>query len=148
MRVFLDTNVFILGVVIPESPEAEILSRLGFQGNVEPTLDAKIIVCKALLDQIRRVGRRVGGKDFAGALISQVWQNLSVEFISIDDEEIAEVLHQGRIPREDIEIYLGARNGNVDYFVSGNHELVKAMGAEESLFASFDAQTFCDQILK
>lgn len=65
MRLFLDTNIFIVGAVDPDSHEAEILRWLGYYGGVGAAV--QLIVCKELLAQILRVGRGVGGKDFSGA---------------------------------------------------------------------------------
>lgn len=145
MRLFLDTNIFIIGAVEQTSPEADILRWLGYYGGVGA--DAQLIVCKELLEQILRVGRRVGGKDFAGALINRVWRTLTLEFVAVDDEEVQRLLIKGTVPREDIEIFLAAIQGRVDYFVSENRLLVKAAGEEHTLFQSYTAEAFCGEVL-
>lgn len=69
-RLFLDTNVFIIGTVIPGSPEADILEWPGFFARRvgRPT----VVVSDALTEQLLRVGRRVGGKDYGGELIARL----------------------------------------------------------------------------
>lgn len=72
VRVFLDTNVFIIGTAEPDSDEAAILKWAGF-GQEAPG-PVEIIVSTVLFAQILRVGRRLhdkdwgsGGADVAGA---------------------------------------------------------------------------------
>lgn len=68
MRLFLDTNIFILGASIAESPSALILDWLGFDGRERPD-GVSVLISAELQDQIRRVARRVGGKNWAGEII-------------------------------------------------------------------------------
>ena len=69
MRLFLDTNVYIIGSELPGSPEARILLWAGFGSQEEPS--TKIILSAHLIKQILRVARRVRGKDFGGQIINQ-----------------------------------------------------------------------------
>lgn len=55
-RVFLDTNVYIVGAAIAHSPEAAILVWLSES-------KTPVIVSKELIEQIARVARRLQGKD-------------------------------------------------------------------------------------
>jgi predicted nucleic acid-binding protein len=68
VRIFLDTNVFILGAANPDEPEGIILRWAGFEtGNSE----VEVVMSDEVLDQIRRVGRRLRGKDWAGELLTR-----------------------------------------------------------------------------
>lgn len=131
-RLFLDTNVFIIGTVMPTSPEAEILEWLGFFGGGvdHPT----VVVSDILIEQILRVGRRVGGKDYSGELIVRLWENLSVRHVVLDEQDLQRMYEGGDIPREDVPIFLTAQVGNVECFVSANYKLIKALAATNQLF--------------
>lgn len=140
MRVFLDTNIFILGVVDPDSFEGQILAWLGyFSGRGS---DVEVVICLELLQQIQRVGRRGGGKDFSGPLINRIWKTLKLEFVALNEEEALKIIEEGIIPREDVEIFLGAKEGQVDFFISANRSLVQAAAAEQKLFESLSAEEF------
>lgn len=60
-RVFLDTNVYIIGAAIADSPEAIILSWAGFTGERSPAFE--VLVSDTLFAQILRVARRLHDKD-------------------------------------------------------------------------------------
>ncbi len=63
-RIFLDTNIYILGASEPHSPEGQVLTWLRFE---EQRLDAPmVLVSQALVAQILRGARRWCGKDWAG----------------------------------------------------------------------------------
>lgn len=64
-RIFLDTNVYIVGVADIESIEWRILQWLGFDGS-QPA-QAEVVVSAELIAQILRVGKRLYGKDWAGS---------------------------------------------------------------------------------
>ncbi len=134
-RLFLDTNVFIIGDAIKTSPESLILEALGYR-NKSPILDCEIIFSDELLDQIRRVSKYLYGKDQAGQLISNIWRWLDIFYVSSTtdwSEEKLSLIDSKIIPTEDIEIYLSAKYGEADCFVSGNRELLKAIADFECL---------------
>ena len=54
LRLFLDTNIFIIGDADKTSEESLILESLGYR-NKTPILSSEIILSDELLDQIRRV---------------------------------------------------------------------------------------------
>ena len=96
-----------------------------------------------VLDQIRRVGRRVAGKDWAGDLLSRIWRNLKLAYVIVTTEEIAELTNaQPIIPREDLMVYLTARNGAAEWFVSYNHELIAALASTQQDFESAKPEGF------
>ena len=139
-RVFLDTNVYIIGASDPASPEGRILLWAGFDGR---ETDVEIVMSDEVLDQIRRVGRRVAGKDWAGDLLSRIWRNLKLAYVIVTTEEIAELTNaRPIIPREDVIVYLTARNGAAEWFVSYNHELIAALASTQQDFESAKPEGF------
>ena len=145
-RLFLDTNVFIIGVAMPESPEAVLLDWLGFFHKRDDS--PVVVVSDALIEQIRRVGRRVGGKDHAGELIARLWENLSIHHVLLEARALAELYDVGRLPREDVPIYLTALAGKVDCFVSANHKLIKALAATKQQFEFLTPVEFVSKYLE
>ncbi len=124
-RLFLDTNVYILGAADPTSAEGRILLWAGWDGRDS---EVEIILSDEVIDQIRRVGRRVSGKDWAGDLLSRIWRNLKVLYVVLPANELARVAEENpTIPREDLTVYLTARLGAAESFVSFNHILIKAL---------------------
>lgn len=144
-RVFLDTNVYILGAADSASAEGRILRWAGFDGSES---EVAVVMSDEVLDQIRRVGRRVGGKDWAGDLLSRIWRNLKLAYVTITIEEIAELAEaRPTIPREDLTVYLTARAGAAECFVSYNHELIVALAAVQQHFESVTPDEFVRRYL-
>ncbi len=145
MRIFLDTNIYIIGQLIPESAEEKLLKALGFYDQ-KFLATIQVIISQELIDQILRVGKRLQGKDWSGQLVNQIWGNLNCLFIpeTMEMQQEAEQLLQSKvIPSEDIFIYLTAKFGQADYFVSGNRELINTIADFECL----TAKDFLDQCL-
>jgi predicted nucleic acid-binding protein len=144
-RVFLDTNVFVIGAAFPESSERAILSWAGYgkdeQGPVE------IIVSEELFEQIRRVSKRVGSKDWAGQILGRIWQDLRLRYVLLDPEDLRSIESTGVIPREDIGIYLTAREGRAECFVSTNRELITSLAKITGEFESLTPEEFVRQYL-
>lgn len=136
-RIFLDTNVYIVGAALADSPEAAILDWAGFAG--QPDAPVEIIVSDALFGQILQVAKRLQGKDWGGEILAHIWQGMNVQYVLIDNVERQSIAEAGVIPREDIDIFLTAKAGEADCFVSANRELVRVLaqqtGAFECLFA-------------
>jgi hypothetical protein len=145
MRVFLDTNGYIVGAAFPESAEAAILEWAGFDGTTPPAVE--VVVSEALFEQIRAVARRVRGKDWAGEILMRLWRYMRIRFVIIDPAESTQLTQQGTIPREDVEIFLAARQGGADLFVSANRELVRAAAAQTGAFRCLSAEDFVAQYL-
>ena len=145
-RIFLDTNVFIIGDAHKESAESIILESLGYRGK-QPILNTEIIFSDELLDQIRRVSKYLYGKQQAGEIISNIWRWFNIFYVTTTldwTEEKLNLINAKIIPSEDIEIYLSAKYGSADCFVSGNRELIKVI-------ADFDCLTpdaFVNKYLK
>ncbi len=134
--ILLDTNIFILGHLDPTSPEATTLDQIAASKGVE------LVLSNELVDQIRRVARRVGGKEWAGLLINRLWQDFTILFVTISDEEKRAVESATEIPREDIGIYLAAIQGGVQCMVSSNHEFVRQTAKAQNLFECLTSPEF------
>ncbi|MDF5717511.1 MAG: hypothetical protein PUP93_27510 [Rhizonema sp. NSF051] len=85
--IFLDTNVYLIGMVEIDSAECKILQWLGWesQGNNE----VEVVISAELIDQISRVARRLKNKDWGGEIIGRIWQKLKVRYVQIEDSTLA-----------------------------------------------------------
>ncbi|MEJ2600160.1 MAG: hypothetical protein P8Z00_17635 [Anaerolineales bacterium] len=145
-RVFLDTNVYLIGMAYLESPESEILRWVGF-GQKEPG-PVEVIVSGEVFDQIKRVARRLRSKDWAGEILGHIWQDLQIRYVLLDSQEIAALESLEAIPREDVGIYLTARDGNVQCFVSSNRELIAALAQKTGEFECLAPEQFVEKYLR
>lgn len=128
-RVLLDTHIFISGYRNPAGVEAQVLKA------VQNRQDMILLLSVALEDQIRRVARRIGGKDWAGLILSRVWSNFSVEYVALPDNPLIEAQRLGPdIPREDWLIFLTALQGRTTILVSGNREFLRQAATQQKLF--------------
>lgn len=59
-----------------------------------------------------------------GELLGQIWQSLRGCFVLPDGQEIFRLEALGVVSREDVGVYLTARTGKAQCFVSANHELI------------------------
>ncbi len=135
-RVIFDTNVPIVSALDRWSVERQVLNWLAAQP------DITILMSQELSDQILRVGKRVGGKDWAGWVHYMTWRNYTIEFVEIS-QGVKELIEQSTdIPREDIAIFLTALVGKADCFISANHELVKKAAAIQDAFECLTADEF------
>lgn len=135
-RLCLDTNVYILGIEDIDSAEGRILKSIGFYGKEYQIIKAEIVLSHEVIDQIRRVGKYLWNKDKAGFVIGLIWSRLNFHYVNIDEQWrslLREILLSGRIPSEDLEIYLTAKLGLSDCFVSSNRGLIKAIADFECL---------------
>jgi predicted nucleic acid-binding protein len=130
--IFLDTNVYLIGAVDIESTEGQILQWLGwdFPGNYE----CEVVISKELIDQISRVAKRLKNKDLGGEIIGRIWQNFKVRYVQVDDSALAITEAQGIIPREDAGVYLTAKEGQAQCFVSANHKLIRILAQKTGEF--------------
>jgi predicted nucleic acid-binding protein len=145
LRLFLDTNVYILGAADSTTPEGRILNWLE-QVNPEDH-QIELLVSGELLDQVARVAKRLTNKDKAGQLINRILTHPKIFYIALNDDEIEFWLTQGTIPREDIEIYLTAKTGNAQCFVSSNHKLIRALVEQSQEFECLTPAEFVSKYL-
>jgi predicted nucleic acid-binding protein len=138
-RVFLDTNVYIVGSAYLESDEGLIPQNL--ESNRSPN-SIEVIISSELLAQISRVARRLKNKDWAGEIIERIWRRLNIYYVSIDEQETIPEELPIEIPREDYTVYLTAKLGNARYFVSSNHELIRSLVKETQEFECYTPAEF------
>jgi predicted nucleic acid-binding protein len=134
-RIFLDTNIFIIGDADQASSESLILEALGYR-NKSPVLAAEVIFSDELVDQIRRVSKYLYGKEQAGQILANLWYWLDIFYIPSTvnwEQDVSELIDSCIIPSEDMEIYLSAKYGQADCFVSGNRKLLTAIAEFECL---------------
>jgi predicted nucleic acid-binding protein len=77
-RLFLDTNIYIIGVANQNSYERKILEAVGF---LHPS-SVEVIVSEELLDQILRVSKRLYNKDWGSQIVARIWQQLQVIYLT------------------------------------------------------------------
>ena len=135
-RVMFDTNVPIVSALDRQSVERQVLNWLAAQS------DITILMSKELSDQILRVGKRIGGKDWAGWIHYTVWRDYTTEFVEIPTAVKELVERSTSIPREDIAVFLTALLGKADCFISANHELVKESAAIQDAFECLTPEEF------
>ena len=145
-RLFLDTNVFIVGAAFADSHEAAILEWAGYGSR--RGADVVILVSDALFQQISRVAQRLRHKDWAGEIIGRIWRDMTVDYVLLDEAEIERLEAQSIVPREDITVYLTAFNGRADCFVSANHELVRVLANQTGSFECLTPAIFVETYLK
>jgi len=138
--IFLDTNIFIFGALDPDSDENKILSILQKDRNREQTIT--VIVSQELIEQILRVGKRLQNKDWASDLLARLWEQLQVDFIFVDDRDVQAIADAGIIPREDAGVYLTAKQGKVECFVSRNYKLIRALVEQTEEFECLTPSEF------
>lgn len=146
MRIFLDTNIYILGADDRRSNEGQILTWLGFWQNIGGSNE--VIVSQALIDQVTRVAKRLRNKDWSGELLGKIYSNLTVRYVLIDKQSFATLEAQAVIPREDIGVYLTAQIGKADCFVSANHKLIRALVHETKEFECFTPEAFVSKYIR
>jgi predicted nucleic acid-binding protein len=127
-RVVLDTNVYILGFQRRVGDEWLTLQKVQQRQDV-------IVFSRELEDQIRRVGRRVGGKDYVGLILNAIWRDLTVDYVLLPDDPF-KVAHElaPNIPAEDVLVFLTAVLGRAECLVSANREFLKYSAAAQHAF--------------
>ncbi|MEL6454242.1 MAG: hypothetical protein AAFQ40_05930 [Cyanobacteria bacterium J06623_5] len=145
-RIFLDTNVYILGSDNRQSDEGQILQALGFYQKVSDA--PEVIVSQELLDQISRVAKRLKNKDWSGELLGRIWQNLNVHYVLINEQAFIDLEKQSLIPREDIGVYLTAQAGDAELFISANHKLIRSLVKDTQEFACLTPAAFVKKYLR
>ena len=145
-RVFLDTNVYIVGVANATSAEWKILLWLGFGS---PRLDvAEVVISAEVIEQILRVAKRLKNKDWAGSIVARIWQNLKLRYVLVNEPGFQQTDTFQWLPREDIGVYLTAKLGKADCFISSNHELIRVIAAETGEFECLNPEDFVRRYLE
>jgi len=146
-RLFLDTNIYIVGTMAPDDPEGIILRWLIGETVIEDYPRPEVVISNELQAQIARVARRVRHKDWAGHVLSLVWRMRIVNVV-VSEKEVEQVELAGTIPREDAGIYLAACEGKATCFVSENRKLLKAAVAQTNDFECLTPAEFVVRYLE
>jgi predicted nucleic acid-binding protein len=133
----LDTNIFIVGYSESESAEERILDLLATAAE-----EWVLLLSDELHDQLRRVARRVRGRDWVGTVLSQVWHNYRVDYVSLSGMGHLAREYAGQIPREDLAIFVAAVVGRADVFVSRNRELLQKAAERQGSFECLTPEEF------
>ncbi|MGH8000586.1 MAG: hypothetical protein ACREPR_14445 [Brasilonema sp.] len=143
--IFLDTNVYLIGAVSLDSAEGQILQWLGWENQGNDGVE--VVISSELIDQISRVAKRLKNKDWGGEIIGQIWQKLKVRYVQIEDSTLARMEAQGVIPREDVGVYLTAKEGQAQCFVSANHKLIQILAQQTGEFECLTPSAFVSKYL-
>lgn len=144
-RVFFDTNVYIIGVADPDSYERQLLNWAGFEQR--KTGSVEVIISQELFEQILRVAKRLQNKDWGGEILGRIWQNCNVCYVLLDAKEFLNVELIAEIPREDIGVYLTARKGKAQCFVSANYKLIRTLVKKTKEFECLTPEEFVSKYL-
>jgi predicted nucleic acid-binding protein len=140
---FLDTNVFIIGFADSNSAEFKILQWAGI--GQKKAAEVEIVVSAELLEQISRVAKRLENKDWSGQILGRIWRDLSLRYVVLDTTEFFKVEVAGSIPREDISVYLTAKTGKAECFISSNHELLRSIVKKTGEFECLTPKQFVEK---
>ena len=144
-RLFLDTNVYIIAAAEPSSNEAKILQWICDQAN---SSNIQVIISPILLSEISRVATRLRHKDWAGKIINDIWTTLNLEVVTIVPTEFLQLQANSELPSEDIGVYLTARTGKANCFISANYKLIAALVAQTQEFECFTPEEFVNKYLR
>jgi predicted nucleic acid-binding protein len=145
LRIFFDTNVYIIGIADPLSAERKVLEWAGL-GQLQPS-SVKVLISQVLCEQVLRVARRLKNKDWGGELLGLIWQSFNVQYVLLKAEEQTALENLGQIPREDVGVYLTAKGGGADCFVSANHKLIRALVERTREFECLTPEDFVKKYL-
>ncbi len=139
MKVLLDTNVYIVAALDLarniESAEVKI---------IKAAIDQKfrVVITKELQEQIIRVAKRVGNKNWASRLIALIWAEIKPIFIPQTYYKDLMRLYKSKVPRKDLAIFVAALAGNVDYLVSENRSFIKEATKAQNIFKCLTPEEF------
>ena len=77
----------------------------------------------------------------------RIWQNLKIYYVQIDDSELAKMETLEIIPREDVGVYLTAKVGQFQCFVSSNHKSIKILAQQTGEFECLSPSAFVNKYL-
>lgn len=140
-RFLLDTNVFITGYRDRASVERQVLDYLAGQS------EAAVLLSNVLEEELRRVGRRLKDKDWAGLVLYRIWCDYQVEYVYVPQAVMRRWEMVTGIPKEDIGIYFTAVLGGAECFVSSNRELVRDLAAKRRQLECLTCEGFVDKYI-
>ena len=143
MRVLIDTNVYVIAALDLarnfESSEVKV---------IKAAINRKfrVVITKEIQEQILRVAKRVGGKDFASRLVALIWSEIKPIFIPQTYYKTLMRIYEDKIPRKDLAIFTAALVADVDYLISENRELLKKSAEVQDIFDCLTSEEFIDKI--
>ncbi len=143
MRVLIDTNVYVIAALDLarnfESAEVKVIKAAINQ-------KFRVVITKEIQEQILRVAKRVGGKDFASRLVALIWSEIKPIFIPQTYYKTLMRIYEDKIPRKDLAIFTAALVADVDYLISENRELLKKSAEVQDIFDCLTSEEFIDKI--
>ncbi len=143
MKVLLDTNVYIVAALDlaknVESVEVKIIKAAINQ-------KFRVVITKELQEQIIRVAKRVGDKDWSSRLIALIWAEVKPIFIPQTYYKDLMKMYENKVPRKDLAIFTAALAGNVDYLVSENREFIKRAAKAQNIFKCLTPEEFVKEL--
>jgi predicted nucleic acid-binding protein len=136
-RVLVDTNIVVIAYSVATSAESQVLRYLGLHRNA-----TALLLSDELQSQILRVAKRIRDKDWAGLLLSYLWNDLQVEYVVLENAESVAETYQERIPRKDLLVFLTAMIGRADCFISRNRQLLRAALGQDPPFECLTPEEF------
>ena len=143
IRIFFDTNVYITGFAAPESNEFRCLQWASL-GQKQSSL-IEVVISEILVKEILRVAKRLRNKDWGGEIVDKIWQNFQVFYVLVDEDELEIIENLGNILREDAGVYLTAKTGKAQCFVSANYKLVKGIVEKTGEFECLTPEAFVNK---
>lgn len=143
MKALIDTNVYIVSALDLardiESDEVKI---------IKAAIDQKfrVVITKELQEQILRVAKRVGGKDFASRLVALIWSEIKPIFIPQTYYRCLMKIYVDKIPRKDLAIFTAALAANVDYLISENRDFIRKSAEAQKVFKCLTPEEFVNKI--
>lgn len=142
MKVLLDTNVYIVAALDLargfESAEVKIIKAA-------VNRKFRVVITKELQEQILRVAKRVGSKDWASKLIALIWAEIKPAFIPQTYYKDLMKIYEDIIPRKDLAIFAAALAADVDFLISENRNFIKAAKAQ-GIFRCLTPEEFANEI--
>ncbi len=94
------------------------------------------------------MARRLRSKDWAGEILGRIWQDIQLRYVLLDPREISALEELGAIPHEDVGVYLTAREGHAQCFVSSNRELITTLAQKTGEFECLAPEQFVIKYLR
>lgn len=139
MKVLLDTNVYIVAALDlargVESAEVKIIKAA-------VNRKFRVVITKELQEQILRVAKRVGSKDWASKLIALIWTEIKPVFIPQTYYKDLMKIYEDKIPRKDLAIFAAALAADIDCLVSENRNFIKEAAKAQSIFRCLTPEEF------
>lgn len=95
-----------------------------------------------MIEQILRVSKRLRNKDWGSELLGRIWQKLTVRYVLVNLQDFEKVEAIDSLPREDVGVYLTAKSGQAQCFVSANYKLIHVLATRTGEFDCLTPEEF------